>query len=83
MLLELLPLYPVTRSAWGALFWISLLLSAAAWLHHEVIGFPEDDEPELKKWLHGLPWIVGLLLLFFGQDLWWADFMAANFRSLW
>ena len=27
--------------------------------------------------------IVVLLLFFFGQVLWWADFMAANFRSLW
>ena len=83
MLLELLPHYPVTSSAWGALFWISVSLSAAAWVHFEVIGISEDDAPELTKWMHGFPWIVVLLLFFFGQVLWWADFMAANFRSLW
>jgi hypothetical protein len=79
----MIPLWPVTSLAWGTTFWISVLLSAAAWIHIEVIGAPDDDAPTLTQWMHGLPWAVVLLLLLFGQDIWWAEFMGANFRSIW
>ncbi len=80
-LAELLPLWPVTTKAWLAISGICTLLGYGMWMHEEFFGMPDEDHPSF--WKHILPWAVILLLLFFGQDLWWPEFMERNFIRLW